>query len=510
MKKIILPGVAILLVIGLAAGVVWWLTRPQAITFSDDSKLILLGADYGRRHTVPGGKLPKGPPRAGAPANRTGNSTFQTPTDMLVVWVRAKYDYTPNQPASTTGRATVYQPNQNPNFQFYVYDQSGTACASASTRNVTGQRGDDVLAFQFNTFPRREGKVVLRAQESYGGGQEMADSKFLVPNPAAKKTFAKWTAEPMPDRQTDGDLAVTLTKLLAGADMPYQRNQDNPDDAMNKGVQLAFHLERNGKPVSNWAPAALEFTDATGNRSAINYGQNGGNQVKWNGDEGVLTYQNSLWPDEPAWKLRMEMSQTSDFSSDESWTAQNIPVVPGSQQSFNGLAGVRGGAVVVRGAPPGRGAAPVAATPPAPPTPCAEADLGDHHIKVFPVVQFTNQTVAMSGGAVYTQPLQAGLMVQIQPAVSVASRLVNVAQTTDDGMRLTLAKVTDDQGGELRSYNSGTSTAGTMGSADSSSTFRFTFQNTDGVTNITATIAIHKNRFYEFTVKPEKAAANQN
>ena len=51
------------------------------------------------------------------------------------------------------------------------------------------------------------------------------------------------------NKQTDGDLAMTLTKLVAGADMPYQRNQDNPDDAMNKGVQVAFHVERNGKPA---------------------------------------------------------------------------------------------------------------------------------------------------------------------------------------------------------------------------------------------------------------------
>jgi hypothetical protein len=117
--------------------------------------------------------------------------------------------------------------------------------------------------------------------------------------------------------------------------------------------------------------------------------------------------------------------------------------------------------------------------------------------------------VAMSGGAVYTQPLQAGLMVQIQPAVSVVSRLANAAQTADDGMRLTLAKVTDDQGGEFQTYTSGTSTTGTIGAADSTSTFRYTLRDTGGVTNITATIAIHKNRSFEFTVKPEKAATDQ-
>ncbi len=325
MKTKILSCIAILLVIGIAAGGYWWWSRPQVITFSDDSKLILLGVDYGRRHAVPGGKLPKAPARSGATTGgavrRTGNGSFNTSDDTLVVWVRAKYDYTPNQP-NQGGGFGGFRPNQNPNFQFYVYDPAGAACASAGSRNVTGnQRGDDVLAIQFDSFPRREGKLVLRAQENGNGGQEILDEKFVISNPAANKSFPKWTPEPVPDAKSDGDLAVTLTKLVSGAAMPYTRNQDNPDDAMNKGVEVVYRAESAGKPVTSWTPASLEISDATGNRTAINYGPNGGMPVKWNGDEGTLTYQTGLWPDEPAWKLRVQMTQSSDFRSDEEWTA---------------------------------------------------------------------------------------------------------------------------------------------------------------------------------------------
>jgi hypothetical protein len=269
---------------------------------------------------------------------------------------------------------------------------------------------------------------------------------------------------------------------------------------MNKGVQVAFHVERAGKPVTNWAPVSVETTDATGNRTAISYGPNG-NQAQWHGDEATFTYQNGLWPDEPAWKLRMEMTQTADFSDDEQWAAQNIPVVLGSQQSLNGIAGGRGG-VVVRNNPPG------AANPPATPTPCAEADLNGHHIKIFPAVQFTN--TAQNLPANYIPPQQTGLMIQIQPAVLNYTvrpvNGVNGTQRADDGMRLALAKVTDGQGGEITSYNFGSSSTG-MGGANSSSTFRYTLQDTAGVTNINVAIALHKNRFFEFTAKPEMAAA---
>lgn len=501
MKKIILSSVAILLVAGIAGGVYWWLSRPQVIKFSDESKLILLGADYGKRHTVPGGKLPKGPVRPGV-ANRAGGSTFTTATDTLVVWVRANYDYTPTQPVRTSGSTIISGgANQNPNFQFYVYDPAGTACGNSSSRNVTGQRGDDVLAFTFNTSPRREGKLVLRAQESYGGGQEMSDGQFLIANPSASKTFQKWTAEPMPNKKSDGDLAVTLTKLAAGAALPYTRNQDNPDDAMNKGMLIAYRIERNGRPVTTWSPASMEITDATGNRTVASYGVNGANQVKWKDNEGTLTFANSLWPDEPAWRLRLQMTQNSDFSDDEQWTATNIPVVFGTQQSFIGAFGPRGRPAVLAATGPGGSTATVI-TPPAEPAPCAEGDLNGHHIKIFPVVQFTNMPA--NAPANYSPPLQAGLQIQIEPGVLNYATPVSGAPPPDNAMTVSLAKVTDGQGGDIQFYTYST------GNGITSSTYRFMLRDTAGVTNITASIALHKSRFFEFTVKPGKADADQN
>jgi hypothetical protein len=485
--KILLGSILSILIIGLAGVAYWWVSRPQVITFTDDSKLTLLGADYGKRHAVPGGKMPPAPAPPAGQGRVAARRSFPTPADTLVVWVRAKYDYSPNQ---------------NLNFQLAVYDQAGTACAQAYGNLASGNRsGDDVFTFQFDAFPRREGKLYLRAMENGNGSQETADGKFIIPNPAAKKSFAKWTPEPLPSTKEDGDLSVTLTKLVAGAEMPYQRNQDDPDDAINKGVQVVFHVERAGKRVTNWQPASVETTDPTGNRTAINYAPNG-NQVRWSGDEGAFTYQYGLWPGEPAWKVRLELAQNSDFSSDEQWTAQNIPVVLGNQQSFNAMAGMRVAAVVRNGVvttpanPPGGG------TPPAAPVPCAEADLGGHHIKVFPAVQFTNMPP--------NYPMQGGFAIQIQPALlNNGMRVINGpngTQAADDGLRLTLAKLTDGQGGEIQTSGSGTSTTG-AGGANSTSTFRFNLRDIAGVTNLNATIAMHKNRFFEFTVKPEKAPA---
>ncbi len=495
--KIILWSVVLILIIGLAAVAFWWLRRPQVITFSDDSKLTLLAVDYGRRHSPPNVKEPATSRTTGT-VGRRGNGSFNTPADTLVLWVREQSD--------TSG-------NQFHNFQYFVYDMADTACVQTYGRNYSGgPQGNGIVAVQLDTFPRRQGKFIVRVQENGNGGQELSDQKFVIHNPARGKSFANWTAEPLPSTKSDDDVSVTLTRLEAGADAPYQRNQDNPDDAMNKGVQVAFQVERAGNRVTNWVPASLETTDATGNRTAINYGPNGGNQVQWNGDEATFTYQYGLWPDEPAWKLHMEFTQTSDFSSDEQWTAQNIPVTLGSQQGFNGLGrGViaRNG-VVVRNNPGNAADAPV---------PCAESDLDGHHIKVFPVVQFTNQPARPAGlpaNVVFNQPQQTMLMIQIQPAVMNfgTMRPVNVAglgtQPADDGMRVTLAKVTDGQGNEITAMNAGASTSG-MGGANSISTLRFNLSDIEGITNINATIALHKNRFVEFTVKPAKLeTSNKN
>ena len=228
--KVLLWSVVSILIIGLAAGGYWWMSRPQVILFSDDAKLTLVKVEYGKRHAPPA----VGKPATGSRGAARGAS-FTTDRDTLVLWVREQYDS-----------------KQYHYFQFFDYDKGGTGCAQAGPRNWRNN-GNEVVAVQFDAFPRRQGKFVVRVQEQSNGGQEMSEQKFVVSNPAGGKSIAKWTAEPLPSTKEDDDVSVTLTKLATGADTSYQRNQDNADDAANKGVQAVFHVERNGKPVPQLA-----------------------------------------------------------------------------------------------------------------------------------------------------------------------------------------------------------------------------------------------------------------
>ena len=257
--KILLCSAVSILVLGLAAGAYWWLSRPQVITFSDDAKVTLLAVQYGKRHAPP---TVKASTTSGAKAAPRRGGSFTTTNETLVLWVRQQYDASGNQYHS---------------FQYFVYDQAGTACVQTFGRNYAGnnRQGNEIMAVQFDAFPRRQGKFIVRAQEQGNSGQEMSDQKFVVSNPA-RKSFPAWTAEPLPATKEDGDLSVTLTKLTTGAHLAITRIQDDPEDPANKGAEAVFRVERNGKPVSNWEPVSVETSDATGNLFTVNkVSQNG-------------------------------------------------------------------------------------------------------------------------------------------------------------------------------------------------------------------------------------------
>ena len=421
-------GVGILLIAGLAAGGFWWSRRPQVITFSDGSKLTLVAVDYGKKHAPPAVKA--APPAAGSTPTRR-NGSFTTTDNILVAWIRQEYDS-----------------KQYHFFQYFAYDAAGKTCVPAGFGNGNRQ-GSEVVAIRIEGFPRRQGKFFLRVLKNGNGGQEWAEQKFVIRNPA-RGPFASWTAAPLPDTAEDDALSVTLTKLAAGAPLPYQRDNGNADDPVNKAVQAVFQVERNGHPDTNWEPMTVESSDATGNQVAGAVGQN-----QWNDQADTVVYQPGLWPDEPAWKLRFEFSQKSNFADAELWTIRNIPLLPGRQMDFyNNRRSATN-------------------------TAFASADLNGFQVKIFPAMQFSD----MPPNA---QP-QGGLFIQTEPPLP-------------NGMRLTLASLTDDQTNDIGYWNGGWSGGGRNAK---SATYNFSLRDLGDATNLNLTLALHKSRFVEFTVKPE-------
>ncbi|MGD0251501.1 MAG: hypothetical protein ABSC01_02260 [Verrucomicrobiota bacterium] len=416
--KILWRSVVSVLAAGIVAGVGWWMLRPQTVALSDGTRLTLLKVTYGQRHKAPGS--PSGTSQRGG--------TFQGTNDFLVVWIRQEH-----------------KGAQWPNYQLYAYDKAGSACVGFSGMtyaNNNRQQGREIVGVRFDAFPRRDGKIILRLQEwNPQGGQQTVRDAFVISNPA-RGPFPTWLPDSLPNTQSDGDLDVTLNKLVLGVKTPWQRN-NSAADAMNRGVQVAFDVQQSGHAATNWQPVQIETSDATGNRVSGSV-----NTVLQDG-EPMTFYQWGLWPDEPAWKLRVEFSRTSGFNDDELWTVQDIPVESGKMQDFwsNNPRNRKN---------PG----------------FAETTLNGIHLKIFPVKQFTDQPPESAQ--------QGAFQVQLDPV--------------PEGLRMTVVKATDDQGRIVRSWR--WSWGGNFNA--------FALRELEGVKSINVTLALHKSRFVEFTVKPTK------
>jgi len=374
---------------------------------------------FGKHHNFPGFKT--------APRGRGMPAVFDTTNDTLFVWIDQQH-----------------KGDNWPQYQLLVYDQPATACAGNSMMTSRQIRpGNEMVGIRLDAFPRHAGKFYLRVQEwNPQNGRQTVKNGFVISNPA-RGPFPAWSPDPLPNTQEDDDLSVTLTRLEFGAKGSYMRNNDAPDDPMNKSVLAAFQILQNGKAAANWQPAQVETSDATGNHIA------GWCNSHWENDEEVTLYQWGLWPDEPAWKLRVEFSRTSGFNDGELWTVQAVPLQAGKMQDFWNY---------------GRNRANHA---------FAETTLNGIHLKLFPAKQFTDQQ-NMRGS------IEAGLDIQTDTPV--------------DGMRLTLVKVTDEQGHEIKPMNWG------GGGND----HRFGLRELGNAKSLNLTLALHRSRFVEFTAKPAK------
>lgn len=375
-----------------------------------------------------------------------GRTSFDTTNDTLVVWIKSE---TPHGHDSNQ--------YQWPNYQLMVYDSADTSCVGAG--QSSGQQiknGVYVQGFTLDAFPRREGKMILRVA-SWGnyGGMRLAKGQFVISNPGSR-SFPKWQPESMPDTQSDGDLDVALTRCAAGVPSNmYGPAGADSKDPMQKGVSVAFQTEQYGKTATNWQAVSIETSDATGNQ----VGMRSWSTSRDNDGDPTMTYQWGLWSEESAWKLRVEMSRTSGFTNSEMWTVTNVPVGKGT---WNDLWNFR----TRRGFYDSKDDNSKPAF--------AETTINGVHLKLYPAIQITDQNFGMG-------QKQGGFHISVDPEIP-------------EGYRMSLAEATDEKGRKLQSWGPNGGNGNQV----------FQLQNIGNAKFLNLTIALHKSRFVEFTVKPTK------
>jgi hypothetical protein len=410
--------------------------EPQVIHLDDGMKLTLLGTTFGDRHAPPHYEKFGG-----------WNWVF-TAKDTTVVWVEAEH-----------------KTNQWPSYELLVSDAANTGCVNIEPSQGSHVKdGVDIQSFALRAYPRWDKETILRVRPYQGS---ISKEHFVITNPVPG-TFAQWTPKPLPDTESDGDLEVTLTKLVAGAPTPSWRGGVlvPTNDPAKQCVHLNFNFRQNGQSTTNWNPWPVQTTDAAGNSSRgliYAYPTNGVYRI-WGrlkngsyipppehyGMDGYF-YQPGLWPNQP-WKVRLEFIQRSGFSDDEMVTFTNIPVRRGNQQDADDQwtwdASNTNWTFI------------------------AQAKVNGVHLKLLPPLLLTNRWD------------------RSQKDISI---IIGAESNSDTkGMNLTVVSATDDQGRDLESFGIPWATH-----------IPINFGNVhDDIKSVNLKLALHKSRFVEFTVKP--------
>jgi hypothetical protein len=175
----------------------------------------------------------------------------------------------------------------------------------------------------FSLIPRRSPVLQLNFHPPEGGL-----ASVRIPNPLYKH-YPQWKPEPVPAVKMASDVEVRLDDFKAGPQPDY----------------TGFHVSIRSPRGTNerWALHGLELSDATGNvlregprilmleyhplpEQSFNSGIRG-----------------SLWPDEPAWRLKLEIKRASGFAPEEIVTFKNVPVPAMGTTNYPGLTKTVGG-----------------------------------------------------------------------------------------------------------------------------------------------------------------------
>jgi hypothetical protein len=172
--------------------------------------------------------------------------------------------------------------------------------------------------------------------------------------------FPEWKPEPVPAVKKAGDLEVRLVKLMTGIELsgrsPVLANgkQGIGFQPAQKGIHLAtlFDVLLTSARGTNeeWVVQNAELSDATGNVLAFpsNHSSSGDNvsPMTFSG-EYRLSIPGTLWPDEAAWRLKLELKRKSGFAPDELVTFKNVPVPKIGTTNFPPITNIVGGVQLV-------------------------------------------------------------------------------------------------------------------------------------------------------------------
>jgi hypothetical protein len=297
----------------------------QIVTLPNGEKIQFIGTTYGTNHVLGStvARLVNQLPSPAANFLRTHLGTHlgrlgrtETGEASLVVWFQNLGTNAPPTPAGPApSGASVFctlagEPDleaaPSPLFTFSTVDPI-TIFPVAPRRSPVLQ-----LRFYVETIP-----------DNQPGPTYEEIGRMQFPNPLYGR-FPQWNPEPVPAMKKAGDLEVRLEKLMTGVlDLanPFILTNGIPRYNYRPAIQgrdvktffdVAFHSPR--ATNEGWMIQIAELSDATGN---VLYRSHSGEWGYFGG---------TLWPDEAAWRLKLDLKRSSGHSPEELGTFTNVPV----------------------------------------------------------------------------------------------------------------------------------------------------------------------------------------
>ena len=326
----------------------WRLAAPQMVTLSNGDRYRLAGVTWGTNHLEPtlAARVAK---RIPSPltnvfqrtlGKRLGPVTsFRTAEPSLFVWFR---------PLATSGQSSSLDP-----LRAVLADQNSLAGTSPgampggfqwaiTARPTTPASGGNTQygAATFTAVPRRSPilQCVLFQPTESGILREVGRVRFS--NPLFGQ-FPQWQPETLPATKSAGDFDVQLQNIwIEGIDaglgptaLPpnwIRMRASQPALKGEQGVFTVFNLSLRSSSGTGerYEIVSSELSDATGNhihgfRDPIPTEA----QRTMQDDGYVNVIGGVLWPDEAAWRLKVELKRDSGFSAPELVTFKSVPLL---------------------------------------------------------------------------------------------------------------------------------------------------------------------------------------
>ena len=338
--------------------------KEQSWTLPDGSVLQFAKVTWGTNQVYRYGHRPMDLLYPLIPARYRSNFNFQVakvpapPPGALVVWFkRTRIPTNATTPTPTTRRVTNIPVGPPPAtamllrasepYLVSVVDEFGVESRTSSDVRVGPIDNSALLAgVVFSSYPRRAKSFSVRIHWSSplrtasSGGSTTLLGEFRAANPADGRRGPVWTPEPLPATHRTNGLELTMVSLETGltvADALRRSGwQSQPSSTQSDYFRQTFSLAtfvvlEGGVVATNWGICRWILSDAAGERHPLSISPTA--LLK----PAEVVFADSLWLDEPAWKLEVELERTAGFPVEEIWTIKGLPLPVAGQPGSNEL-----------------------------------------------------------------------------------------------------------------------------------------------------------------------------